>query len=99
MNYQKGFGDYGVSSGKMFQYFAAGKPIVCNIKLNYSDIERYNLGIDADLDTPEKYAEAIRSIANLPKEEYEAMCVRVKETARKFDYDVLAKKLIEVIEG
>ena len=99
MNYQKGFGEHGVSSGKMFQYFAARKPIVCNVKLNYSDIERYNLGVDADLDTPEKYAEAIRSIANLPKEEYDAMCVRTKETAKKFDYDVLSKKLIEVIES
>ena len=27
MNYQKNFGLHGVSSGKMFQYFAAGKPI------------------------------------------------------------------------
>ncbi len=99
MNYQKGFGEHGVSSGKMFQYFAAGRPVVCNIKLNYSDIERHNLGIDADLDTPEKYAEAIRSIANLPNEKYEAMCVRAKETVKEFDYDVLSKKLIEVITG
>lgn len=99
MNYQKGFGDHGVSSGKMFQYFAAGKPIVCNIKLNYSDIERHNLGVDADLDTPEKYAEVIRGMADLPKEEYEAMCTRAKETAKEFDYNVLSEKLVEVIEG
>ena len=98
MNYRKGFGIYGASSGKMFQYLAAGKPIVCNIKLNYSDIERHNLGVAADLDAPEKYANVIRGIANLPEEEYEAMCARNKEIAKEFDYDVLSKKLLEVIE-
>lgn len=99
MNYQKGFGDYGISSGKFFQYLASGKPILCNIKLNYSDIERYNLGIDADLDTPEKYASAIRSIANLSKEDYDAMCKRVRETSKKFDYKILSERLIKVLEN
>ena len=66
--------------------------------MNYSDIERHNLGVAADLDAPEKYANVIRGIANLPEEEYEAMCARNKEIAKEFDYDVLSKKLLEVIE-
>ena len=98
MNYQKGFADYGVSSGKMFQYMAAGKPILCNIRLNYSEICKNNIGIDRDLDTPEAYVEAIEEIANLPVEEYQAMCERAKEAAKQFDYDVLSEKLIQIIE-
>lgn len=99
MNYQKNFGLHGVSSGKMFQYFAAGKPICCNIKLNYSEISRNNLGIDRDLDTPEQYAAAIRELVEQPAVEYEAMCARVRETAKKFDYKVLAEQELKVIES
>lgn len=99
MNYQKNFGIHGVSSGKMFQYMAAGKPICCNIKLAYSEITRNNLGIDEELDTPEQYADAIRKLAEQPQEEYEAMCKRARACAEKFDYKVLARKELDVIES
>ena len=99
MNYQKGFGVHGVSSGKMFQYMAAGKPICCNIKLNYSEITRNNLGIDDELDTPEEYADAIRRLAEQPKADYDAMCNRVRRCAEKFDYKKLAAQELEVIRG
>ena len=99
MNYQKNFGIHGVSSGKMFQYFAAGKPILCNIKLNYSEISRNNIGIDRELDTPGQYAEAIKELAEQPREKYEAMCQRVRKTAEKFDYKILAAQELEVIES
>lgn len=99
MNYQKNFGIHGSSSGKMFQYFAAGKPILCNIKLNYSEISRHNLGIDRELNTPEQYAAAIRELAEQPRASYDAMCERVREVAKKFDYKVLAARELEIIES
>ena len=99
MNYQKNFGIHGVSSGKMFQYFAAGKPILCNIKLNYSEISRNNLGIDREIDTPEEYAAAIRELAEQPVADYEAMCKRVREAASRYDYKLLSLRELEVIEG
>lgn len=99
MNYQKEFGIHGVSSGKMFQYFAAGKPICCNVKLNYSEISRNNIGIDRDLETPEQYAAAIRELAEMPKAEYDAMCHRVLDTAKRFDYRALAAEELKVIES
>ena len=98
MNYEKGFGHVGVSSGKMFQYLAAGKPIVCNIDIAYDDvITKNSIGVAQDLYTAEEYAEQIRRFAELPEEEYNAMCARVRETARQFDYKVLAAEEINVI--
>jgi len=98
MNYEKNFGKWGVSSGKMFQYLAAGKPIVCNIDIAYDNlIEDNHLGVAHDIETPQEFAEAIRSIVEQPKEEYEAMCRRVREVARKFDYKVLAEREIELL--
>ena len=100
MNYEKGFGLMGVSSGKLWQYLAAGKPIVCNIDIAYDDvITENNLGVARDMFTPEEIAEAIRSVAEQSKESYDNMCERVRETANRFDYKNLAAQEIAVVEA
>ena len=100
MNYQKGFGYMGVSSGKMFQYLAAGKPIVCNVEIACDDVITDNhLGIARDIETPEAFAQAIRDVAEQPRANYDAMCERVREVAEQFDYKKLAAEEIKVIEA
>lgn len=100
MNYEKGFGHMGVSSGKLWQYLAAGKPIVCNIDIAYDDvITDNNLGIAHDIETAQEFATSIQMLAEQPKKEYEAMCVRVREVAKRFDYKVLAAEEIKVLES
>ncbi len=97
LNYKKKFGIYGTSSGKLFQYLAAGKPIISNIEMNYCLIRKYKLGISQNLDSPKMYADAILSIYNLKPAEYNSMCARVLEVARKFDFEILSKKLLKVV--
>lgn len=100
MNYEKGFGRYGVSSGKMFQYLAAGKPIVCNVDIAYDNvIKDNNLGVCRDIETAEDFAMAIRSLAEQPQASYDAMCERVREVAKRFDYKVLAAEELKIIES
>lgn len=100
MNYEKNFGKWGVSSGKMFQYLAAGKPIVCNIDIAYDNVINDNrLGVSRNLEIPEQFAEAIREVAEQPRASYDAMCERVREVAQKFDYKVLSHRELEVLEG
>ena len=89
LNYSLGWARYGGSMNKMFMSFASGKPMVCNANLSYSEIKRHNLGIDEYLDTPDKYANAILSIFNMPKLEYEKMCLRTREVAKTYDVPVL----------
>lgn len=98
MNYEKGFGKWGASSGKMFQYLAAGRPIVCNRYFAYDNVIVNNhLGSSCDLETAEDFAAAIRNIAEQPQAEYDAMCSRVREVAKRFDYKVLAAREIELL--
>lgn len=99
MNYQKDFGLYGVSSGKLFQYLAAGQPILCNIKLNYCEITRNAIGIAENLDNPQKYADAILKLARLSVSEKCEMRERIKYVAQKFDYPYLSSCLEQVIES
>ena len=99
MNYEKNFGWMGVSSGKLFQYLAAGKPIVCNIKIAYDDvITDNNLGVARELGSPEEFAAEIQRIAELPEKDYESMCKRVRECAEQFDYKILAAKELSILE-
>lgn len=99
LNYQNNFGIYGISSGKFFLYLAAGKPICCNIKISHCEIEKHNLGIAKNLETPQEYADAILTLGNLGGDGYNAMCNRVKETAKEFDYKVLSSKLLSVLNS
>ena len=99
LNYTHDFGKYGISSSKMFQYMAAGKPIVCNIEIMFSDIKENNIGISRNMKDDGDYASAIKSIIELSASEYEAMCERAKETAREYDYPYLAKQMLEVIKS
>lgn len=100
MNYQKGFGYMGVSSGKLFQYLAAGKPIVCNVEIAFDDVITDNhLGIAKNIATPEVFAQAIRDVAEQSRASYDAMCERVRKTAERFDYNKLAAEEIKVIEA
>lgn len=97
-NYTAHFGKYGVSSSKMFQYMAAGKPIVCNVDIMYSDIVANNIGVCHDMKDEHDYANAIKTILDLPEKDYREMCERARETAQEFDYPFLARQMANVIE-
>ena len=93
------FAKYGISSSKMFQYMAAGKPIICNIDIFECPITKNNIGISKEFRNANEYAQAIDKILNLSDDEYLAMCKRAKETAIEFDYKYLTNKLIKVFNS
>lgn len=100
MNYEKGFGRWGVSSGKMFMYLAAGKPIICNVEIKYDNVIKKNqLGVCKDIETAQEFADSIRFLAEQPEKDYLAMCNRVRKCASKFDYDVLAEAEYKIISS
>ena len=95
LNYGKNWAPYGGSMNKMMMAFASGKPMVCNADMPYSEINRHNLGIDKVFDNPEEYAEAIKKIYEMSKDEYKAMCNRVNEVAKRYDINYLCGKFAE----
>lgn len=98
LNYTAHFGKYGISSSKMFQYMAAGKPIVCNVNIMYSDIVANNIGVCHDMKDEQDYADAIESILDLPETVYNAMCERAREAVKEYNYPYLTKQMADVIE-
>ena len=89
----------GNSSNKLFEYMASGKPVISTVKMGYSIIEKYNCGLELEHGTAEELADAILKIKNMPKEKYQELGNNAQIGARDFDFKVLTKKLIEVINS
>lgn len=96
LNYTKGFGNYGGSQSKLFQYLASGKPICCNLDMKYNPIVKFNIGISKSFETPQEYAQAILSILCLSDEKYAGMCTRARLAAVEYDYPTLTQKLVSL---
>ena len=89
----------GNSSNKLFEYMASGKPIISTVHMGYSIIKRYNCGVELDRDSPEALAEQIMYFHDMNKEERDKIGQNAKEGARDFDFNILSKKLMKVIES
>lgn len=95
---QTGVSRYGVSWNKLFDYMAAGKPIISNVKVNYDLIEEYGCGISLEEQTPEAIAAGILQIYGLSEAEYKGMCEGAERGVRNFDFSLLTDKLEEVLD-
>ena len=78
---------------------ASGKPILSNIAIAYSVVERYQCGISRDIVSAQEYADAILELYRMPQDEYDQMCENGKQGAKDYDFRVLTEKLLRVIEG
>lgn len=91
---------YGGSQNKLFQYLAAGKPVLSNNVIgDYDIIQRYHCGVSKQINSATEYAYEIRKFLNMPDEKYKQMCDNALLAANDFDFQKLTTKLISVIEG
>ena len=89
----------GNSSNKLFEYMASGKPIISTVKMGYSIIDKYMCGIELENSTPEELVQAILDIKNMPEHKYKLLGFNAKRGANDFDFKILTRKLISVIES
>ncbi len=89
---------YGISSNKLFEYFASGKPILMCSLPGHNPAGAFHCSISYEI-SPEGIAEAIRKAAALSAEQRESMQRGALEAARAYSYDTLTEKLISVLEG
>lgn len=89
---------YGGSYQKMFDYFASGKPIICNARIGYNLIERYHCGIVTDDQTADSFSKAVNNLLSLSPEELEIMGKNSRMVAEMYDQPILVDKLEQVID-
>lgn len=94
--YQRDFGQYGISPGKLPLYLASGKPILSNINVNHCLITKNNLGISREIIDGNEFAQVVLSFKNMKKEDYNAICSRVISSSKEFDYSNLTEQLLKI---
>lgn len=89
---------FGISLNKMFDYMAAGKPILSDFACNYNPAVQCGAGVEVVDATSKSIAQAIEHMAQLPPDEYERFCAAASRTAEEYDFANLTKKLLGVLE-
>ena len=89
---------WGASLNKSFEYMASGKPIVGNIDTPYSIVEKFECGVEKKMDAFE-LAEVMDKMSKMPKIQYQFLCDNAKNAVEKYDFSVLAEKVISVVEN
>lgn len=94
-----GVNKYGCSWNKLFEYMASGRPILCNLPVNYDLIKRYNLGITKVFEDDESYKNAILEFVNMQKDEYAKYCNNTISCSKMFNYSMLSCKLENILKN
>ena len=89
---------FGVSVNKMFDYLAAGKPILTDFPSPYNPSVQRGAGVCIDAPTVENVARGIEAMTSLPREEHTRMCANARRAAEDYDFKHLAAKLAAIAE-
>jgi len=94
-----GLNFYYASPNKLFDYMAAGLPVVgCNFPDLKKFIEGYNIGLTCDPTNPKEIADAINYILS-DENRYNEMKKNALEAAKIFNWENESKKLLALYEG
>ena len=89
---------YGISFNKLFDYLAAGKPILSDFPCGHNPAVVWGAGTDIKDPTPENIARAIDDFVHLDKETYNQYSQNAANAAKAYSFEELTKKLYAVIE-
>lgn len=91
---------YGNSSNKLFEYLAAGNPVIANIdEGKYPIITKYGCGKVVKAGSSEEYAKGVESFVNLSDDEIQEYKENAKRTAEIFDTDKINASWESVIHN
>lgn len=89
---------YGISANKLFDYMAAGKPVLSSAEAPNNPVEEAYCGLTVPPRDPQALAEAVIKLYRMPPEEHEAMGRRGREYVKRFhDIAKLAEQLEKVL--
>ncbi|MCX5645958.1 MAG: glycosyltransferase family 4 protein [Phycisphaerae bacterium] len=84
---------YGVSPNKLFEYMAAGLPILFAIDTIHDEVAEAKCGFSIPAEDPQVLAGTVHRIAPMPKEELRSMGERARQyVQRTHTYEVLAQQ-------
>ena len=95
---QSGISRYGMSLNKLFDYLAAGKPVLANLPSEYSIVNSFDCGIERMFSDPAQYADQIRRML-ADQDVIDRWGDNARKTAEKYSFARHADKFIQIIEN
>lgn len=90
---------FGISFNKLFDYFAAGQPILCDFPCSYNPAIVRHAGMEVSEVQPQRVAAAVDCLAALPETDRQVMGANARRAAEEYDFKRLTDKLIAIIES
>lgn len=90
---------FGISFNKIFDYIAAGKPILADFPCKFNPAVQRGAGVEVSDPTAENIARAIEEFAAMQPDAYQAFEKNARIAAEEYDYENLTRKLIHLIEA
>lgn len=88
---------YGMSLNKLFDYFAAGRPILSDMDTNYDLIKKYSAGVVITSQEPREIAEAVLRLSMESIEYLSEFSKNARRAAEDFDFKKLTEKLSRIL--
>lgn len=90
---------FGISFNKLFDYLAAGKPVLCDFPSKYNPAIIYEAGIEVANPSAEQIAIAVEKIAGLSTAKYRKYCDNARAAVvNTYNYRSLTNQLIQIME-
>jgi len=84
---------YGVSPNKLFEYMAAGRPVLFAIDTIHDEVAQARCGFSIPADDPPALADTLRKITQMPKDKLQELGERGRQyVQRTHTYEVLAQQ-------
>ena len=90
---------FGLSLNKMFDYLAAGKPILVDFHGNYNPVLDFGAGVETKSNLPEDIAEGIERVAHMNTKDRKELGIAARKAAERYDFKFLSKELNDLIES
>jgi len=90
---KKNLFQYGISPNKLFEYMAAGLPVIFAIETRYDEVAQAQCGFSIAAEDPVALAALLRRIGQIPKQQLDEMGARGQDHVRcAHTYDHLAER-------
>lgn len=90
---------YGISFNKVFDYLAAGRPILCDFPCPYNPVLSAKAGVSVDSADPNDIALQIERFTAMDSTNIDRYCTNARIGAKQYDFEVLTQKLLDVFTG
>ena len=88
---------YGVSPNKLFEYMAAGLPVIFAIDTSYDKVSEARCGFSIPAEDPQALADVVRKIRQMPRDQLAEMGNRGRQyVQRMHTYKVLARQYVSL---